>query len=263
MKNICIAIIVLLLPVTLMGQEQYQEEIKIPLSNPNKPGALEIELHNGSVQVEAYNGQEVLVNIQFPASQGRRASTRDGLRRIPNQALDVDITEEDNVIEIDGGQKRADFLIKVPQQFGLHISTHHNGDVVVTGVNGEMVIDCHHGGMTLTDVGGSLVGDTHHGEIKASFTTIADRPMAFSTYHGDVDVTFPSTVACDVKIKSERGDIFTDFEIDLKPNMPTQEVTGNGRREIKIGGWMHGSIGNGGKEFMFNTYHGDVILRKS
>ena len=35
------------------------------------------------------------------------------------------------------------------------------------------------------------------------------------------------------------------------------------KKEIKMTGWTYGSIGQGGEEFMFDTYHGDIILRKS
>ncbi len=248
---------------SVMAQTLYEEEIKVTLSNPSKPGSLQVHNHNGTVDVQGYEGEEVLVKIKSHTDQKEKYKDREGLKRIPNQALNVDIVEEDNLVEIRGGQKRTDFVIKVPKQFSLDVSTHHNGEVHVSNVTGEMVIDCHHGGMKLQDVGGSLVADTHHGEIVANFLSVADRPMAFSTYHGDVDITFPPSVSCDVKIKSERGDIFTDFDVSMKALKPAEEIKDNGRREIKIGGWMKGAIGSGGQEYMFNTYHGDVIIRKS
>ena len=266
MKNISsllLVLISLLWQLNAMAQEPYLEEISIGLSDPSKAGSLDIDNHNGTVTVEGYDGQEVLVKLRAYPQVNNKHKGKEGLKRIPNQALDVDIIEENNVIEIDGGQKRTDFVIKVPKNFSLYIGTHHNGEVTVSNVVGEMVIDCHHGGMKLTDVGGSLVADTHHGEIIANFISIADRPMAFSTYHGDVDITLPSSVACDVKIKSERGDIFTDFDVNMQAVKPKEELSDSGRREIKIGGWMQGTIGSGGEQYMFNTYHGDIIIRKS
>ena len=246
----------------LQAQSSFDEDITVPLSDPSAVGTLEIYNHNGKISVEGYDGKEVIVSIRaFPGEKSEHKS-KDGLKRIPNQSLDVDIIEEDNVVEIDGGKKRTDFFIKVPKKFSLDIGTHHNGEVYVKNVDGEMIIDCHHGGMKLENVSGSLVADTHHGEIKANFISISDRPMAFSTYHGDVDITLPASTQCNVKIKSERGDVFTDFEVDMKALRPKQKTEG-GRREILLGGWMEGAIGSGGKEMMFNTYHGDVIIRKS
>ncbi len=192
-------------------------------------------------------------------------SDREGLRRIANSAMDVEISEEDNVVEIDGGHSgRSDFVIQVPSSFNLEISTHHNGEVEVSNVTGEIEVDCHHGGISFRDIGGSVVADTHHGGITANFLSVdGDKPMAFSTYHGDVDITFPAGTSFNAKVKSVRGDIYTDFDVDMQLQQPQDKTTDSGRREIKIGGWMYGQVGTGGQEYMFNTYHGDVIMRKS
>ena len=43
-----------------------------------------------------------------------------------------------------------------------------------------------------------------------------------------------------------------------------EKKTGNnGAKEIKLSGWTRGSIGSGGPELMFTTYHGDVVIRKN
>ena len=125
-----------------------------------------------------------------------------------------------------------------------------------------MCIRDSHGGIVIEKAGGSIIADTHHGEIVASLVTVTpDVPMAFSTYHGDVDISFPADINCATKIKTARGDIYTDFELELEARME-KNVSSNGRRKIKIGGWMYGKIGTSGEEFLFNTHHGDVVIRK-
>ncbi len=247
----------------LSAQQAIEEEIEVPLTDPSQPGLLKVHNHNGTVTVVGYDGQNVMVSMKAKVNETAADTEKTGLKRIPVNSFNVEISEEDNEVEVDGNQKHTDFNIKVPRNFSLYIDTHHDGDVSVTNVSGEMVIDCHHGGMILTDVSGSLVGDTHHGEIKANFLSVADRPMAFSTYHGDVDITLPASVGCEVKIKTEKGDIYTDFEMEMQPLKPIEKTSDSGRREIKIGGWMQGQIGSGGEEYRFNTYHGDIIIRKS
>lgn len=247
------------------AQEEIKETINIPLSNPSSPGKLIVDLHRGGVEVVAYSGSEIVVTMIAQESEEKENSSNTrGLKRIPNSILDVEISEGDNVVKVDGGNKtRVDFVIQVPRNMSLMISTHHDGDVKVTGVSGEIEINGHHGGIVLEDVGGSVVADTHHGQIKASFTSVDNsKPMAFTTYHGDVDITFPGSITCETRIKTSKGDVYTDFEMNMQPVKINNKVNSKGKTKIKIGDWMHGNIGSGGQEYMFSTYHGDVIIRK-
>ncbi len=249
----------------LWSQEIHEESFVIPLSDAGKPGTLRVNLHNGSIAIEGYSGKEVQVALKAHRPADKEKDNREGLRRISNTALDIQIREKDNRIEIDGGNSgRTDFVVKVPVSFVLEVDTHHNGNINVKGVKGEMELHAHFGSIVMEDVAGSALVDTHHGEVKARFNAVtAGKPMAFSTYHGDVDVSFPSGTNFEAKVKTSKGDIFTDFEVEMKIQKAEEKTSQSGLREIKIGGWMYGSIGSGGQEYMFTTYHGDIILRKT
>ena len=41
--------------------------------------------------------------------------------------------------------------------------------------------------------------------------------MAFTSLNGIVDVTLPASVKANVKLRSDQGDVFTDFDIQLTP----------------------------------------------
>ena len=263
MKNILLLCIALLMGFALNGQSENQE-FTIPLTDPGKRGKLLVDIQNGNIRVEGHDRQDVLVKITSHAGgdyEGGHGRKREGLRRIPNNALSFEILESNNKVMIDGNRnRRTDFLILVPKQFTLTLETHHNGDVYVSNVSGEIEVNSHHGEIGLKGISGSVIADTHHGEIRAAFDAVkAGQPMAFSTYHGDVDITFPAGIDGKAKIKTDRGDIYTDFDIEMKIQRK-EEVGDEGRRIY--GGWLYGKLGNGGPELMFNTYHGDVILRK-
>lgn len=270
MKYIYITLITLSLGLNsnfVNAQEEIKETINVPLSNPSNPGKLIVDLHRGGVEVTAYNGNEVVVTMMAKNSTEKEknsSANTSGLRRIPNSMLDVEISEDNNIVSVDGGNKtRVDFVIQVPRNTSLLLETHHDGKIKVVGVTGEIEANGHHGGIVLEEVGGSVVADTHHGEIKASFTSIDNsKPMAFTTYHGDVDITFPGSINCETKIKTTKGDVYTDFDMNMQPVKINNKVNSKGKTKIKIGDWMHGNIGSGGQEYMFSTYHGDVIIRK-
>lgn len=250
----------------LAAQQNQSREFTIPLSNPNQTGTLRVDLHRGGVIVEGYSGKEVIVTMIPEAGDDddNNREDRRGLKRIPNSSMDFEISESDNVVSIRGSHKgHTDFKVKVPRQFSLDLGTHHDGAVKVTNVTGEIEVNAHHDGMELIDVGGTVVADTHHGDIKVTFASVKSGvPMAFSTYHGDVDISFPNNTNATVKMKSDKGDIYTDF--DLTTNRPETrlESTGGNGKKIEVSSWIYSDVGSGGAEFMFTTHHGDIILRK-
>lgn len=248
-----------------LAQKQSSEVFEIPLSDPNSPGKLRVDLHDGSITVEGYSGKEVVVSLVTYGRNEGSSATKNGLKRIPNVGSGFEIVEADNVVMVQGSRKtRMDFIIKVPQEFSLYLGTHHNGDIKVSNVKGEFELDGHHGGMKLTDIEGAVVADTHHGAIVANFKSIqTNTPMAFSTYHGDVDITFPTSTNATVKMRSEKGDIYTDFDLKLNTPKPKTVPTAKGGSRIEVSKWIQSDIGSGGPSFMFTTHHGDVILRKA
>lgn len=262
-----------------MAQNKVLDTYNIPLSNPNAIGKLYVDLHNGTIQVEGYNGKEVQVEFVEKSEENRKKkdwdwdwgkhndeehkSSKKGLKKISSNYINMEIEEDNNTVYVKGSHnRRSDLVIKVPKNFGLRLKSHHNGDIYVKEVIGELEITSHHGEIIMEKVGGSIIADTHHGEIRASLVNVTpNTPMAFSTYHGDVDIVFPADVKCDTKIKTAKGDIYTDFDLALK-TVTENSTSSSGRKQIKIGGWMYGKIGGGGEEFLFNTHHGDVVIRK-
>ena len=251
--------------ITGHGQQTTEEVITIPLTNPGQAGKLKVHNHDGTVTVHGYDGSDVSIKIISHPKEDDEANAhnKSGLKRIRNQNVEVSITEEDNYVHVSGNHsRRTDFIIEVPARFNLSVNTHHNGEIEVSNLNGEIEVDAHHGGITVSNASGSVVADTHHGGIQVSLQSVdSEKPMAFSTYHGDIDVTFPSSLGGEAKIKTKSGDIYTDFDMALKKQIPVESKK-SGKREIKLAGWTHGTIGSGGPELMFSSYHGDIIIRK-
>lgn len=261
-KNTLIVILNLIACICLAQQN---ETITVPLSNPGQAGKLELMIHNGSITVEGHSGQDVEIEIIGDKDKDDEdRNTRGTLKRIPNNAIDVDISEYNNTVEIKGTNRRTDFQVKVPNDFSLILGSHHNSDIHVKGVVGELEVQSHHGSIELHNIGGTVIASTHHGSILATLNSVKnDKPMAFSTYHGDIEVSFPANFSGTTKIKTAKGEVFTDFEMKLKSSNPEKNKTQHGKHEIKLAGWIVGEIGNGGEEHMFTTHHGDVIIRKN
>jgi DUF4097 and DUF4098 domain-containing protein YvlB len=114
---------------------------------------------------------------------------------------------------------------------------------------------------------GTVVAHSLNGAIKATLGR-ADptKPISFSTLNGEVDVTFPSDFRTNLKIKTDNGDIYSDFNFKLdgsrnKPSL-TQSDSGRGNFEIKPDRTIYGTLNGGGQEASFTTFNGRISIRK-
>ncbi len=249
------------------AQEKSIDLFSVPLSNPNNPGKLIIDQISGSIHVEAYEGNEVVIKASFGSEKNhyRDNVDKNGMKRISNTSLAISAEEKDNVVQVINEQwnKVTNLEVKVPKNFSLKLSTVNNGNISVKGVNGEMEISNVNGEITLKGVSGSASTDTVNGDIKIDFESITkDANMAFSSLNGDVAITFPSSLKADIKAKSDMGDIFTDFDMQVSSNKPeVNKNTSSGAYKVKIEQWVNGKINGGGPEMLFKTFNGDILIK--
>ncbi|GAB4010052.1 hypothetical protein GCM10028808_20080 [Spirosoma migulaei] len=257
------------------AQNEVKEQLVVPLSDASKPGNLRVGLINGSIHVVGYSGKDVVIDIVASPKRGRRDDdddrpdrTANGMKRIATGLpLDVIAEEKNNTVNVNANTTRQtiDLTIKVPQRFSLKVSTINNGTIEVENVSGNLEVNNVNGYIHLTNVAGSAVATTVNGNVIASFKSIdSDTPMAFSTLNGNVDVTFPSSVKANSKLKSDRGDIYSDFDIDVDKNQPKVNRTSqSGMYQVKIEDWVYGKINGGGPEVMMKNMNGNIYIRKA
>ncbi|MFY0604691.1 MAG: hypothetical protein JXQ93_12180 [Flavobacteriaceae bacterium] len=269
-KNIKLTIVSLMLLVTV--NLIAQETVTVPLTNPAKKGLLKMGIINGSITVKGYTGKEVIIKgIKREGSDnhGHRRSkkSKNGLKRISNNSLEFSATEYDNEVRVKSSvHGTTDFEIQVPKNFSLKISTINRGEIYVENVNGTMDISNTNGKITLKDISGSVSADALNRDITVNFIKVTPNvAMAFSSLNGDIDVTFPKTIKADIKVKSDRGEIYTDFDLKAKPSKAkvTKEGGKGNAYRVKVEKWIKGSINGGGAEILFKNFNGDVIIRSN
>ncbi|MBD2769853.1 DUF4097 family beta strand repeat protein [Hymenobacter sp. BT664] len=273
-RRLSLALLLLSKALPGLGQDA-KEQLTVALSAPDKPGSLEVEQVNGFIHVVGYGGKEVLIDaVARPRSSSRRhnpdaeKAAPTGMRRLAaGTSLSLTAEEKNNHVEIstDSHLHPVDLTIKVPQRFSLKVSTVNNGDIIVENVSGELEITNVNGPIQLRQVSGSAVANTVNGNLTATFTGLtAGAPMAFSTLNGRVDVTFPSTAKATLKMKSERGEVYSDFEVavDKSPAKVTR-TSENGLTRLSTDAWTYGKVNGGGAEVMMKTMNGDIFLRKA
>jgi hypothetical protein len=259
------------------------ERLTVPLSDAAKPAKLEVSLVMGSIEVVAGKGGQVVIDATAgrgderdhvhdprPAIAGRAgdkpAKGRSNLRRIPNDSYELSAEERANrvVVVTDSWARSITLRIEVPAESSVVLSTVNDGELMVAGLGGELELHNTNGGITVRDARGPVSANTVNGDITIAFgRAMAAAPMAFSTLNGDVDLTLPAEAKFDVRLKSENGDIYSDFDIELTHKAPkVEEERGKGRYRVSITKELAGRIGGGGPEIFLKTFNGDIVLRR-
>jgi putative adhesin len=241
----------------------------VPFSDPDRPGALKVRLLEGSLRIKGSSRRDVLFTS---SSQGgrevlrgrRQAETPPGMRRL-TQPAGFGVEERDNEMSVSAGVNRqVDLDIEVPMKTRLEVSVVNGGGVTVDGVDSEMEINTVDGGITLTNVGGSVVAHAVDGRISATITRVAPQaPMAFTSLNGDIDVTLPPAVKANLRLRSDQGDVFTDFDVQLMASANASPTQRNGRAvRADVNRSIYGAVNGGGPDFELRTFDGNVYVRK-
>lgn len=293
MKKITPLLVGLLAFHSVVAQEEAVENLTVPLSDPGKRGYLELSLVKGDIKIEAYDGKEVLITARAGKNRhdddcsscddhdydhdynhknkdkdkdkdkGRDRSIPAGMKRIATSPVEISASQHNNRVDISTNSWKTpiNIAIKLPSNFDLHVST-VNGILEISGINGNHEISGVNGGITVLDITGSVVSNTVNGDIVVEFNDVnPEVPMSFVTLNGDVDVTLPADIKGTAKMKSDRGEIFTDFDLDISKSKPEVNVD-DGDYRVSVNSWVFGSINGGGPEYTFKNMQGNVIIRK-
>ena len=266
-----------------------QQRIVVPLSDPARPATLEVSLARGNVAVTAYDGSEIVIvtsesdedesgfeyEYEFEREleeggdddvAGTPRPSREGLTQIRNTAMGLTAEENANTVTVatDHAGRSVDLAISVPRRTSVHVAIHQGDDVAIAGVVGDHELMSTQGDIAATDIGGSAVINTANGDIVASFTELTPgMPMSFTSFNGDIDVALPAALSATLVISTGQGDIFTDFDFTVEPATPVVESdTEGGGRRVRLESSMRAVVGGGGPEVRFQTFNGDIVVRR-
>ena len=265
------AVLCLLLASGAVAQQAAQpttDRITVPFSDPERPGTLRVNLLDGTVTIKGSNRRDVLfvANSQQARQALRRrqeAEPPPGMRRL-TQPGGFGVDERDNEMSVSSGFSREINLeIEVPMRTKLRVSI-VDGRITVDSVDSEMEINTVDGGITLTNVGGSVVAHAVDGNIAATVARVAPQaPMAFTSLNGDIDVTLPAAVKATLRLRSDQGDVFTDFDVQVTAGASANRTRSNGRGlRIDVNRSIYGTVNGGGPDFELRTFDGNIYVRK-
>ncbi|MAL17100.1 MAG: hypothetical protein CL670_06120 [Balneola sp.] len=261
-KQFVFTVIISLLSIPALAQNN----LEIPLSNPGQPGKLIVAANfSDEVQVRVHDKDNVIVNYDGQEDEDDHDAMRNGMRRISGGGVSIDVTEDNNEVRVNTGpmpNSDLEMIIYVPRNFSLKLNT-IQGDVMVTGLKGELEISAVNGDVELLDISGTVLVNSVNGDIEIDFNEVdPDSPMSFTGVNGDIDVSLPANAKFTAKMKTEWGEVLTNFDMDINRTPSKTEENKDGEYRVSVNKWITGKVNGGGPEYLFKTLHGDISIRK-
>ncbi|MBM3785766.1 MAG: DUF4097 domain-containing protein [Acidobacteria bacterium] len=242
----------------------FAERITVPLRDPGRPAHVRFQTVNGSISVKTHAGREVIIDSDAALPSTKEG--RNGMKQILLGHGGVTIEEENNTVTIKpdhaGG---GSFTVLVPGGSSVNLKSVNAKEIRVEGLDGEVNAETVNGSVILLDVSGPVVAHALNGKLTANLKRMPEgKPMSFSTLNGRIDVTLPASAKADLKLTSQYGDIFSDFEMQLSSTASRSESNReNGPKyKLKVERSVIGKINGGGAEVSFRTLNGPIYIHR-
>src|SRR5580658_4317669 len=244
-------------------------------------GVLALYNLNGSLNVEGYSGDKVLIEVDERLTADDSQTLEIGKKEFK---LGFDQTADSIIVYIaepfdtrpcrncDRGWNRRDidydfdlaFTVKVPYHMNLDISTVNKGDITVESVSGSMRVNNVNGKITIKDAKGETRAHTINGDLTVNYLEVPTGNSEFYTLNGKLSVTFPQSLSADLQFKSWNGSFYTDFpKWEVLPVRVTKNVRKKGAgTEYQLIIDKQIRIGEGGKLFKFETMNGNIYIKR-
>ncbi|MCC2547454.1 hypothetical protein LJY25_13445 [Hymenobacter sp. BT175] len=157
-----------------------------------------------------------------------------------------------------------DFVLKVPQNMNVTVSTVNGGKVEVTDVAGLLKARNVNGAVSIRNAREATVAHTVNGNVDVTYAAAPTQNASYHTINGNITVSYPASVSADLYFKTMHGEMFTDFpKTEVLPARVTQnkENTGQGTK-YKLNKETAVRLGQGGRNFRFETINGDVTIKQ-
>ncbi len=282
MKKIVLLVTVLIFSEFILLAHEYpvekKEEIQKTLKFADPAKAKEVLVDNifGSIRVQGYNGDEVLL----VAHKTIKAMNQDKLLKALEE-VKLDLVEKGNSVDIfvdgpfrchdrrghsewrdPGYEVQYDFELRVPFKTNLDISTVNEGDIEVGKVEGEFEVSNVNGKIRMSEVAGSGQAETVNGAVQVIFTRTPGGNCEFKTVNGEVDLSFPGDLSADFRMKTFNGEIYSDFPVTYLTAAPAKKEKEKGKFVYKSDRFFGVRTGKGGPEIKLDTLNGDIYIRK-
>ena len=238
----------------------------IELSQPDQPMTLKLGMLSANIVVIGERRGDIQLEVDG-GNSGRRIITPSGSQQIGGASYRLSATEENNIVEVssDWRMSTLDITARVPASAAVSLWTTNNGTIVVENVTGEMQLRNTNGPITVKGAAAAVIAESVNEDIVVSFADLGSvTASSLSSVNGDLAVGLPGQPKAQVHIDTARGEISSDFEIDVQASEPTVSRSKEGGTiEIAVESMIIANINGGGPVIRMKTLNGDIQINKA
>ncbi|WP_128545184.1 DUF4097 family beta strand repeat-containing protein [Larkinella soli] len=238
---------------------QETKEYKVKLGN-NKDRKVSIQMDQSEIRIEGYDGDEVVVRgAGFQEPPERAKGLKPLYSPMDNTGIGLAVTQEGGNVKIEKANRKAvSYTIRVPRRVALLYEqiNWQGGKIHITGMEGDLEVRTHNAAIELENVTGPIVANTTSGEVRVAYSALnQEKPSAISTVNGMIDVSLPASAKTNLRLRSIQGEMFTDFDLNLKGGRDGLSRVGGGQV-------ISGTTNGGGVDIQLNTISSNIYIRK-
>jgi DUF4097 and DUF4098 domain-containing protein YvlB len=257
------------------------QEVKTHISKEFTQAKGTVAIYNisGSVKVEGYSGDKVLIEIDQTISAKNEQALEQGKQEVKLEfeqkgdtvrAYVTGPSDSRPYIRKQNNSSNRDYhfsheyVVKVPMQSSLQLSTVNGGEVSSSNVAGTLYLRNVNGSILVTNAKGTTDAQTVNGKVTVNYNGSPAEASTYKTVNGEIRVTYPPTFSGDLQFKTLNGSIFTNFSeteaLPLGVEKTVNEKTG--MTTYKTNKTSALRIGKGGNVFKFETVNGSIYIQK-
>ncbi|MFK7958774.1 MAG: hypothetical protein AB8B96_21980 [Lysobacterales bacterium] len=245
---------------------QDMETITIPLTRPGKPAWIEISILSAHIEVIGENREDVQFDVSVMKGE-RRIITPSGPKPITTGGYSLEVEEDDNRVKIntDWRTSRVRVVARVPVNANLDLSTVNDGVIEVDNIRGELDLRNVNGPITATGITGSVIAESVNENIRIELDALTEgNAVALTSVNGDLSVGLPAKTGAEIHIDTARGEIYSDFEVEVVPTKPMVDRKREGRGvKVKVESVITAKVAGGGPVIKLKTLNGDIQLAET
>ncbi len=248
---VSLAVLVLFGTFPLAAAELVEESVETFALSAE--GRVSLENINGDVSIEAWDRDEVSVEA---VKRGRTQESLDAVEiKIDAQADRIHI--ETDYEKGDRGWTKGrhshasvDYTLLVPRGVELDEIELVNGDLEITGIEGDVNASLVNGDLEARGLTGNVELASVNGTLEVVLASLAsDRSVSLESVNGSVELAVPADADAEFEAETVHGRIRSDFGFEVK-------------RGDYVGSSLRGTLGSGGARVELETVNGSIEIRQ-
>jgi len=276
--------------------QQFNETIRKELAFEKKSdkNALMIANINGSIKVEGYEGDKIVVEVNKEINAKTNERLEKGKTEIQLGVIDLADTlilyVKGTCSDFGRGNQRyhrneragkgwnynwsnwgkdckeeyrylMNFTVKVPYGINLAVSTINDGDIDVDKVSGGLYADNINGSIKLTQISGATNVSSINGDIDLEYERNPSLPCRYYALNGDINIHVKKGLGASVSFESFNGNFYTNVDAIESLPVALEKRPKKDGVEYKINGNRY-KVGSGGVFLDIETFNGNAYLKE-